>query len=138
MQREPHKAQKTEPPSTQPAPKQGAAYDPMDRIVQDLQNIQSFLDHLSELPKDLGYVNTHLSQILALRRIIAHQVDLLVEEPYNYERSRLDLLKKENEQIFSYLEGAVEALNSQNPKELKRFITACEATLSKFDDHLTP
>src|SRR5262245_19019586 len=102
MRREPHKAIKKDPDSIQPAPRPGPGYDPMDRIVQDLQNIQNFIAHLDEHPEDLNYLDTHLSKTLALRRTISHQLDQLTDEPYGYSASRLELLKKENEEIFSY------------------------------------
>ncbi len=138
MKREPQKGMKKDPDSVQPASGPGSNYDPMDQIVQDLQNIQSFLDHLAEHPEDLTYLDTHLSKILGMRRTIAHQLDALAEEPYRYSLSHLDLLKTENEQIFSYMEGAAGAMARPDPKELKRFIAACEQTLFKFDGDLTP
>jgi len=138
MTREPHKAVKKDPDSIQPAPRQGSDYDPMDRIVQDLQNIQGFIAHLDEHPDDMSYLDSHLSKILGIRRTIAHQLDQLAEEPYDYTASRLELLKKENEQIFSYVEGAVGAMMRPNREELKRFIAACGKSLSKFDGDLTP
>ncbi len=138
MKREPHKAIKKEPDSIQPAPRPGPGYDPMDLIVQDLQNVQSFIAHLEEHPGDLGYLDTHLSRILGMRRTIAHQLEMLADEPYAYAASRLELLKKENERIFSYLEGAAHAMTRPNLKELRRFVAACGKSLSKFDGDLTP
>ena len=138
MTREPHKAIKKDPDAIQPAPRPGPSYDPMDRIIQDLQNIQSFIAHLSENPEDLPYLDTHLSKILGLRRTIAQQIEQLSEEPYNYSLARLKLLKKENERIFSYVEGAVGAVLKPHRAELKRFVAACEKSLSKFEGDLTP
>ena len=138
MTREPHKAIKKDPESIEPAPRPGPDYDPMDRIVQDLQNIQSFISHLDEHPEDLNYLDTHLSKILGMRRTIAQQIDQLAEEPYDYSAARLELLKKENERIFSYIEGAVGAMSRPDPDELKRFLDACEKCLLKFDGDLTP
>ena len=138
MKREPQKAIKKDPDSIEPAPKPGPDYDPMDRIVQDLQNIQSFLAHLDQNPEDLKYLDTHLSKILGLRRIIAHQLDQLSEEPYDYSVSRLELLKKENERIFLYVEGAVGALMKPDLEEFKRFFDACGKAISKFDGDVTP
>jgi hypothetical protein len=129
---------KKNPPTIQPAPSPGPDYDPMDRIVQDLQNIQSFLSHLEEHLGDMNYLDTHLSQILAARRVISQQLGLLAEAPYSYSSSRLNLLRQENETIFSYIEGAVGAMKVENPKEFKRFIDACGKTISKFDEELTP
>lgn len=138
MTREPHKAIKKDPDAIQPATSPGPDYDPMDLIVQDLQNIQSFMDHLADHPDDLKYLDTHLSKILGMRRVIAHQLDQLAEEPYDYTKARLDLLKKENERIFSYVEGAIGAMTKPNRKELKRFVDACEKAVSQFDGDLTP
>src|SRR6185436_1114381 len=90
MKREPHKAIKKEPDSIQPALRPGPGYDPMDLIVQDLQNVQSFVAHLEEHPGDLGYLDTHLSRILGMQRTIAHQLDMLADEPYGYAASRLE------------------------------------------------
>jgi len=138
MKREPHRAIKKEPPAVQPAPRPGPGYDPMDRIVQELQNIQSFLAHLEGQPEDLAYLNKHLPQILGFRRTIAQQLDHLAEEPYDYSASRISALKKENEQIFSYIEGAAGAMNPPNRQELTRFLSALGKTISKFDGDLTP
>jgi hypothetical protein len=138
MKREPHKAIKKDPDSIQPAPRPGPGYDPMDRIVQDLQNIQSFIAHLDEHPDDLNYLESHLSRILGMRRTITHQLDRLSDEPYGYGASKLELLKKENERIFSYVEGAAGAMMRPDLEELKKFIAACGKTLSKFDGNLTP
>lgn len=136
--KEPQKATKKDPDSIQPAPTPGPDYDPMDRIVQDLQNVQSFLDHLEEHPEDLHYLDTHLSQILGMRRTIDHQLNALAIEPYDYPEARLTLLKKENERIFSYVEGAAGAMTRPNLEELKRFVAACGKTISRFDGDLTP
>ncbi|GEM_PF-5727149 len=136
--KEPHKAKKTEPPTILPASGQGPAYDPMDRIVQDLQNIQSFLDHLEEKPADAEYLDAHLPKILGLRRTIARQFDFLAEEPYGYSENLILRLKKENERLFTYIEGAAGAMKPLKPAELKRFIDACGKLISQLDDDLTP
>lgn len=138
MKREPHRAQKTEPPMIEPALRQGPGYDPMDRIVQDLQNIQTFLSHIEEHPLDLKYLDTHLTSILQLRRAIAQQLEQIAEAPYSYAPQHITLLKKENEKIFSYLEGAIGAMNPHHPEEFKRCIQACEKILLDFDGHITP
>lgn len=127
-----------QPPSIKPAPVPGPAYDPMDRIVQDLQNIESFLLFLSSNPKNLEYLNTHLSSILSLRRSIAQQLEKLAEEPYNYSSSRLQKLHEENENIFIYLEGAVGEMMVANEKIFKKSIQEALKMLSEFDRDLTP
>lgn len=127
-----------QPPSIKPAPVPGPAYDPMDRIVQDLQNIESFLLFLSSNPKNLEYLNTHLSSILGLRRSIAQQLEKLAEEPYNYSSSRLQKLHEENENIFIYLEGAVGEMMVANEKIFKKSIQEALKMLSEFDRDLTP
>ncbi|MBM3184294.1 MAG: hypothetical protein FJZ64_03205 [Chlamydiae bacterium] len=127
-----------DPPSISSAPRPGPAYDPMDQIVQDLQNIQSFLSFIHDRPHDLEYVEKHLPKILSLRRTINHALDQLAGEPYSYATSRLHALKKENEAIFSYFEGAIGAINPLNIKELKKFVHACEKKISEFDGNLTP
>lgn len=127
-----------QPPTIQPASRPGPGYDPMDRIVEDLQNIQNFISKLADNPKDLKYLNTHLSKILSLRRTISHQLDLLTEEPYNYPVPRLSLLHKENEKIFLHLEGLVGAMAPWNESHFKKFMDAVDSTIEKFDDDLTP
>ena len=127
-----------QPPSIQPASRPGPDYDPMDQIVQDLENIESFVSCLALNPKDLKYLNSHLPGILALRRTLSHQLDKLVEDPYNYPPSPLKTLHQENEKLFLYLEGAVGAMNPWNEKEFKKMVKAVETILSTFDDFLTP
>lgn len=127
-----------QPPTIQPAAGQGPGYDPMDRIVEDLQNIESFLIKIEDDPADLKYLNTHLPNILSLRRTISHQIDLLTEDPYNYEAQHLSSLHKENEKIFSHLEGAVGAMNPLNKSHFKKFIEATFQSIEKFDNNLTP
>jgi len=127
-----------QPPTIEPAPSPGPGYDPMDRIVQDLQNIESFVLRLEDNPDDLDYLKTHLSPILGLRRTIAQQIDQLEGSPYSYPPARLILLKKENEKIFSYLEGLVGEMQAGNLIEFKKFVNACGKALSDFDDLLTP
>lgn len=127
-----------QPPTIQPASGPGPGYDPMDRIVEDLQNLESFLTKLEDDPQDLNYLNSHLSKILAIRRSISHQLDLLSEEPYNYPPTRLSLLHKENEKIFSHIEGIVGAMRTWNAGNFEKFMEAAFASISKFDDELTP
>jgi hypothetical protein len=127
-----------QPPTIQPANGPGPAYDPMDRIVEDLQNIESFLMKLEDDPTDLKYLDSHLANILALRRTISHQLDLLSEDPYNYLAQHLSLLHKENEKIFSHLEGAVGSMKPLNKPHFKKFIEAAFQSLEKFDSDLTP
>lgn len=127
-----------QPPSIQPASGPGPAYDPMDRIVEDLQNIQNFISKLADDPKDKKYLSTHLSQILSLRRTISHQLDLLTDEPYNYSPARLSQLHKENEKIFLHLEGMIGAIAPWNEDHFNKFMDAIETTIEKFDDDLTP
>jgi hypothetical protein len=127
-----------QPPSVQPAPVPGPDYDPMDRIVQDLQNVESFLQHLSIKPKDVEYLNTHLSSILSLRRSISQQIDTLADEPYGYTAARLHKLHEENEKLFIFLEGVVGEIEARDEKKLKKAMKAAEETLSRLDGELTP
>ncbi len=127
-----------QPPTIQPASTPGPDFDPMDRIVQDLENIQSFLSRLEMDPKDTSYLDAHLSGILGLRRTVSHQLDMLQSEPYNYSPSRLKTLHQENEKIFLYVEGAVGAMQSKDGPEFKKFIKAAGEILSHFDKNLTP
>jgi len=127
-----------QPPSIEPTPTPGPAYDPMDRIVQDLQNIESFVSRLAMNPKDLSYLNNHLSPILGLRRTISQQLDKLAEDPYSYSPTRLQNLHKENEKMFTYLEDVVGMMNPWNEEKFKRAVKATEDVLSKFDGDLTP
>lgn len=127
-----------QPPSIQPAASQGPDYDPLDRLVENLQNIQSFLSRLSDNPKDLKYLDSHINHILPLRRSISQQLDLLFDEPYNYPHDRLTVLHKENEKIFSHIEGIVGAMHSHDASHFKKFMDAAETCISKFDEDLTP
>lgn len=127
-----------QPPSIQSSERQGPAYDPMDRIVTALQNIQSFISVLEDNPKDLHYLESHLSSILSLRRTILSQTELLAQEPYNYSSKRIVLLKSETEKIFVQLEGLVGSLSPWNEAEFHKFVESLEALLTKFDGHLTP
>ncbi len=127
-----------QPPTIQPAPSPGPDYDPMDRLVQDLQNIESFLLRLETNPKDLAYLQSHLSPILGLRRTISQQLDKLSEEPYDYTPERLKKLHKDNEQVFIFLEGVVGSMNPLNEQEFRRFLREAGKTLSDFDGDLTP
>lgn len=127
-----------QPPTIQPTSRQGPDYDPMDRLVENLQNIQVFLSKLSDNPKDLAYLNSHLSHILPLRRSISQQIDLLFDEPYNYPHDRLALLHKENEKIFLHIEGLVGAMQAQDANHFKKFMHALQKLISDFDKTLTP
>lgn len=127
-----------QPPAVHQDPIPGPDFDPMDRIVQDLQNIESFLARLAMDHKDLTYLNTHLSSILASRRAISEQIDKLADDPYNYPASRLQSLHGENEKIFTYLEGVVGSMNPWHPKEFKKTMKAAEEALLKFDCDVTP
>ncbi len=127
-----------QPPTIQPAEGPGPDFDPMDRIVQDMENIESFLIRLETDPRDFVYLDSHLSGILGLRRTLSHQLDMLESDPYNYPPSRLKTLHQENEKLFLYLEGAVGAMKSKNDPEFKKFIKETGKILSAFDDTLTP
>lgn len=127
-----------EPPSIQPAATQGPDYDPMDRLVENLQNIQSFLSKLSDNPEDVKYLETHIKHILPLRKSIEQQLDLLFDEPYNYSHERLAALRKEAEKIFSHIEGIVGAIRTKNLDLFQKFADAIEIVLDKFDEFLTP
>lgn len=127
-----------QPPTIQPDPVPGPGYDPMDRIVQDLQNIESFLLSLSENFKNIDYLNTHLSPILGLRRTISQQLEKLSEEPYDYEASRMQKLHKGNEQLFIYVEGVVGEMMAKNETKFKKMLEIAMQTLSEFDNDLTP
>src|SRR5438132_13322773 len=94
-----------QPPAVRPDPRPGPDFDPVDFIVQDLQNIESFLLFLGENLQDRKYLNSHLSAILGIRRNIAQNLRFLAEKPYEYTPERLRKLEKENEQMFSYIEG---------------------------------
>jgi len=125
-------------PPIKPAERPGPDYDPMDRIIEDLENVESFLTYFATNPMDLDYLNTHLSGILALRRTLSHQLEMLSEEPYNYHRSRLKALHDENEKIFLFLEGAVGASGPWDEVMFKKSVQSAEEALSKFDAILTP
>jgi hypothetical protein len=136
--REPHKASKKDPESILPAARPTGNYDPLDRIVQDILNIQSFLAHIEEHPGDLKYLEGHYSKIWSIRNTNASQIDKLAETPYDYSPYHLALLKKENERIFHYLEGAVNAMKQANLTELQRLTHECGKAISKFDNTLSP
>lgn len=127
-----------QPPSIQPAASPGPDYDPMDWIIQEIENLESFLSYLEMHPKNLDYLHSHLSGILGLRRTLSQRIDTLAEEPYNYPPSRLTTLHQENERLFTYLEGAVGALDPWDEALFKKAVHAFEETLLKFDEHLTP
>ncbi len=124
-----------QPPSIQPDPVPGPGYDPMDRIVQDLQNVESFLLMLSSKNKE--YLDTHLSSILALRRSISEQLEKLGETPYDYSSSRLKKLHQQNEQLFVYVEGVVGELMAKDRVKFKKLLETALQALSDFDDNLT-
>ncbi len=127
-----------QPPSIEPVPVPGPDFDPMDRIIEDLENIESFLDHLVMNPQDLGYLNSHLAGILGVRRTLSHQLDMLVDEPYNYPAPRLKMLHEENEKIFIFLERVVGTMSPWDETGFKKAVQALEEALLKFDDVLTP
>lgn len=127
-----------QPPAIEPASVPGPGFDPMDRIVEDLENIESFLDHLQMNPQDLAYLNQHLPGILALRRTISHQLVMLEDEPYNYPPARLKILHEENEMIFIFLERVVGTMNPWDEKGFKQACKAVDDALIKFDNILTP
>ena len=125
-----------EPPSIQPAPRPGSDYDPMDLIVENLQYIQCFLDRLIANPKDLEYLQTHLSSILSSRRTISQHLDLLSNDPYFYSHDRLQSLRDQNEKIFIYLEDVAGSMDPFNPAEFKKAVHASEKAISQFDGNL--
>jgi hypothetical protein len=114
----------------------GPSYDPMDRIVQNLQNVDSFVSWLALEPNDLWYADSHLSSILSIRRTIHNQINALSEEPYNFAAHRLEILREDTETIFLYLEGAVGALFPLDVKTLRKMVKATEASLDRFDRNL--
>ena len=127
-----------QPPTIQPAPSPGPDFDPMDWIIQDLENIESFVSRLEMNPKDLDYLNSHLSGILGLRRTISHHLEMLADEPYDYPPSRLQTLHQENEKMFIFLEGVVGVMDPWNETAFKKAVKAFEEIFSKFDETLTP
>ena len=127
-----------QPPTVVPASTPGPSYDPMDGIVQDMENIESFLDRLAMNPRDQRYLESHLPGILHLRHSISMQLEKLADEPYNYPPSRLKALRQENETIFIFLERVVGIINHWDEAAFKKAVKAVEETLLKFDDELTP
>ncbi len=127
-----------QPPSIQPASRPGPDYDPLDRIVENLQNIEAFLSKLEDQPEDLSYLNSHLPQILPLRRTISHQLSLLQDEPYSYSQERLATLHRENENLFLHLEGVVGSMHPLNEERFNKFMKAALQTLEALDGNLTP
>jgi hypothetical protein len=127
-----------QPPAIQPAPVPGPDFDPLDWIIEDWDNIESFLGYLAMNPHDLTYLNTHLPSILALRRTLSHHLDMLADEPYNYPPSRLKILHEENEKVFIFLEGVVGALDPWDEVAFKKAVKATEETLLKLDRDVTP
>lgn len=124
--------------SIQPDPIPGPDYDPMDRLVQDVQNIETFLSYLALHSQDIDYLNAHLPGILHLRRTIAQQLDKLVDEPYAYPSSRIQMLHADNEKIFTLVEGVVGEMISKEMPKFKKMLKAAEDTLAAFEDRLTP
>jgi hypothetical protein len=116
----------------------GPAYDPMDRIVEDMENIDAFLSYLAQKHNDPTYFQTHYPKILGLRKGLDLQIDLLSGEPYGYHPARVNLLKKENEKLFSLMEGLAGAMDPLDNAEFQRFMKACVKELSQFDNDLTP
>ena len=127
-----------DPPPIEPATVPGPSYDPIDWIVQDMENIESFLAHLSTSPSDIGYFNDHFHSLLPLMDRISGQIDRLGYDPYNYSPERLQKLHHENARIFMFVEGVEEAMKSKDEKKLKKRIEEVEEVLSTFDDLLTP
>lgn len=127
-----------QPPAIEPAPKQGPDYDPMDPIVEALENISSFLTYLDQNHQDTGYFQKHFPGILELRKDLAQQIDLLANGRYAYPHARLIRLHQENEKIFSLLEGLAGGIDPWDRKEFKKFKNACEKEISRFDQDLTP
>lgn len=127
-----------QPPTIQSDPRPGPAYDPMDRIVQDLLSIQSFLSYLSEHQSDGKYFDAHFPKILQLRKGLSTQISQLAEEPYSYSSSHISSLQKQNEKIFSLLEGVAGAFKPLNKLELESFLETLEAEILQFDENLTP
>jgi hypothetical protein len=128
----------TQPPSIEPATVPGPDFDPMDRIVEDLQNIESFLLYLSSNFQDTKYLNSHLSSILGIRRTLSQHIDMLSDDPYNYPSQRLKKLHQENEDLFIYIEGVAGEMLAEDEKKFKKCIRAAEEALSKLDDGVTP
>lgn len=110
----------------------------MDRIIQNMQNVDSFVSWLAHDPKDLWYAEEHLATILAIRRTIFTQINALAEEPYNFSPHRIELLRENNEAIFLYIEGAIGALFPLNVNTLKKMVKATEDSLDRFERNLTP
>lgn len=127
-----------QPPAIQADPIPGPAFDPMDLIVQDLQNVETFLLALSDNFDDADFLNTHLPPILGMRRTISHQLDKLADEPYSYPASRLQKLHAQNENLFIYVEGAAGEVMAKDAKKFQKALNAALDALTQFDDALTP
>jgi hypothetical protein len=111
----------------------------MDLIVEDLENISSFLNFFETHHKDLNYFHKHFPKILLMRNQIAQQIDLLTEDArYSYSHAKISRLHQINEKIFSLLEGLAGGVDPWNEKVFNQFKTACEKELSRFDQDLTP
>ncbi|MBS0616455.1 MAG: hypothetical protein JSR58_07895 [Verrucomicrobia bacterium] len=126
-----------QPPSIQPASVPGPDYDPLDWIVQDLENVQTFLDHV-EATKDAKYMHSHLVSFLEIRRRVSQQIEHLADDPYNYPHDKLQKLHEENEKIFAGVEAAAQAADPWNAKEFKRHKKMVERVISNFDRDVTP
>lgn len=127
-----------EPPSIEPMPGHGPDFDPMDRIVQDIQNVQNFLAQLAlNKPKSLDYMHSHMRAILSMRKSINEQINMLREEPYHYSEKRLNALLKENEQIFMNVEGVIGAMDSLDEDHFDRLLDEAEKSILDFDRDLT-
>lgn len=125
-----------QPPSFQAVPAQGPDFDPIDWIVQNLENIEGFLSRLA-LTKDKQYLHSHLSSILNLRHTLSSEIDKLSDEPYLFSVEKLKRMHKEVENIFIYVEGVVGALEPWNEEKFQKALIAAEDALSKLDKDLT-
>lgn len=122
-------------PPYEQTPGQGPDFDVMDQIIQNLQNISSFLSRIEDEPVNPQFIKNQLPKILSIRKEIFLQIEMLAQEPYNYSHAHLTRLKKENEKIFLNLEGAVGA---RDQSEFKKFASLCGDCISQFDNDLTP
>lgn len=128
-----------EPPSIKPMPGHGPDFDPMDRIVQEIQNVQNFLAQLSTIKMNShDYMHSHMRAILSIRKSINEHIAMLGEEPYHFSEKRLKNLLKENEQIFMNVEGVIGAMDSLDQDYLNRLRLKAENSILDFDRDLTP
>jgi len=120
------------PPIVQAPDVPGPGRDSLAWILRNLSNIKDFISHLAET-RDTDYAKTHLSRILGLRRSISQLIDELSEDPYNtYPPSRLQILHKENERIFTYIEGAIGTMNPWDEETFQKLIKSAQETIKKF------